>query len=70
MVKLTPEQQGMLCTTEPAMFAPVKGDWGRQESTKLFLAFVDSVTLHSALAIAWRNAAPKALAATLEPEAD
>ena len=30
VVKFTPEQQEMLVAAEPAIFAPVKGGWGRQ----------------------------------------
>ncbi len=70
MVKLTPEQQAMLCHAEPGMFMPVKGGWGRRGSTHVRLATIDEVTLRSALAMAWRNAAPKSLAANFpEPQA-
>src|SRR5262249_2276182 len=30
MVKLTPDQQRLLCDAEPAMFQPVKGGWGQR----------------------------------------
>ena len=61
-VKLTPEQQGVLNEAEPAMFKPAAGAWGRRGWTRVDLAAVDADTLRSALAMAWRNTAPKSLA--------
>jgi hypothetical protein len=61
MVKLTPEQQAVLVSAEPKVFMPVPGGWGRQGSTNVRLAAADTATLKSALAMAWRNVAPKAL---------
>jgi hypothetical protein len=66
MVKLTPEQQTMLVESEPEVFRPVPGGWGRRGSTNVRLAAADSKTLHSALAMAWRNVAPKNLLARLQ----
>ena len=63
MVKLTPEQQEMLMAAEPAAFKPAAGAWGRRGSTHVRLAAIDRTTLRSALTMAWRNTAPKALAA-------
>lgn len=63
MVKLTPEQQTMLVESEPEVFRPVPGGWGRRGSTNVRVAAADSKTLHSALAMAWRNVAPKSLIA-------
>ena len=62
MVKLTPEQQEMLLAAEPAAFKPAAGAWGRRGATHVRLAAVDAATLKSALTMAWRNVAPKALA--------
>ena len=64
MVKLTPEQQEMLMDAEPGAFKPAAGAWGRRGSTHVRLAAVDAATLRSALTMAWRNTAPKALVAT------
>src|ERR1700761_491965 len=61
MVKLTPEQQSMLVEAEPEIFRPVPGGWGKRGSTNVRLAKADSTTLKSALALAWRNVAPKSL---------
>jgi hypothetical protein len=60
MVKLTPEQQSMLVEAEPEIFRPVPGGWGRHGATNVRLAKADATTLRSALAMAWRNVAPKA----------
>ena len=61
MVKLTPEQQQVLLEAEPAIFKPAAGAWGLRGCTHVKLAAVDRTTLRSALGLAWRNAAPKAL---------
>ena len=62
IVKLTPEQQEMMCAAEPAVFAPEPGHWGRLGWTRLAVDAVDEVTARGALWTAWRNVAPKALA--------
>jgi hypothetical protein len=59
MVKLTPEQQSMLVEAEPDIFRPVPGGWGKQGYTNVLLAKADAATLKSALAMAWKNVAPK-----------
>ena len=61
VLKLTLEQQQMLCEAEPAMFAPVDGGWGRKGWTNIILAKADTATTKSALWMAWRNTAPKKL---------
>jgi hypothetical protein len=65
MAKLTPEQQELLCAAEPAIFTPVPGGWGRRGATHIRLAAADAASLESALAMAYRNVAPKRLAAPL-----
>jgi len=52
----------MLLAAEPAAFKPAAGAWGRRGATHVRLAAVDAATLKSALTMAWRNVAPKALA--------
>ena len=59
MVKLTPDQQEMLCAAEPAMFRPVKGGWGLRGATNLSLAGADARTARSALAMALKNVTEK-----------
>ena len=65
-VKLTPEQQEVLVKAEPGIFKPAAGAWGRRGWTQVRLAAVDGTTLESALTMAWRNTAPKALLAKRE----
>ena len=61
VLKLTPDQQAMLCEAEPKMFEPVKGGWGKKGWTNLVLKSADAKTAKSALWMAWRNTAPKTL---------
>ena len=62
MVKLTPEQQRWFCRTEPKVFSPVKGGWGRRGATSVHVESATEDVLRPALAAAWRNVAPKRLA--------
>jgi len=55
MVVLTPDQQAILVETEPDIFRPVPGGWGKRGSTNVNLANADSTTLKSALTMAWTN---------------
>lgn len=66
VVKLTRDQQEMLCGSEPAIFQPVNGGWGRQGWTRISLVAADEPTLTSALAMAWRNTAPAPLRRTFD----
>ncbi len=66
MVKLTPKQQEIFVQAEPAVFAPVKGGWGRRGATNVILKAAKKATLRGALVTAWRNAAPKRLAEQFE----
>jgi hypothetical protein len=59
MVRLTPEQQGLVLDVEPGAFKPAAGAWGRRGYTHVRLAAVDRTTLQSVLAMAWLNTAPK-----------
>ena len=60
-LKLTPDQQSMMCAAEPATFMPVPGGWGLKGATWIIVAKADAATAKSALWMAWRNAAPKPL---------
>ena len=66
MVKLTPEQQEEFVSAEPAVFEPVKSGWGRKGATSVRLKSVKKSSLRAALAAAWCNRAPRALARELE----
>jgi len=58
-LKLTPEQQEMLCETKPKAFAPIDNAWGRQGWTIVTLKAVDEKTLKDALSWAHALAAVK-----------
>ena len=66
VVKFTVEQQEMFMRVVPAVFSPVEGGWGRKGWTLLDLRSAKSAIVRDALATAWRNVAPKRLAATLD----
>jgi hypothetical protein len=66
MVKLTPEQQAEFVAADPAVFAPVKGGWGRKGATSVKLQPAKAASVRSALAAAWCNTAPKHLARKFE----
>jgi len=53
MVKVTPVEQQMLVQSEPAVFSPVKGAWGRQGCTSVLLKAASKESLRGALAAAW-----------------
>jgi hypothetical protein len=60
-VKLTQEQQEMLCAAEPAVLSPIPGGWGRQGWTRVDQRQADEALLKSLLLTAWCNVAPKSL---------
>jgi hypothetical protein len=61
MVKLTPEQQALFVRTEPGVYKPASGAWGRRGSTIITLTNADFAGVRTALIAAWRNTAPKKL---------
>lgn len=64
MVKLTPEQQRRFVKTDPGVFMPVKGGWGRQGYTQVRLRGAKKALLpviRKAVVAAWCNRAPKGL---------
>jgi hypothetical protein len=63
MVKLTPDQQEALVSAEPSVYVAVKGGWGRRGATNVRLRAAKTASLRVALATAWRNVAPRTLAA-------
>jgi hypothetical protein len=68
VVKLTPDQQAMMTEVRPDLYQTVPGAWGRQGSTFVRLAAADAATLRRALAMSYRNVAPKKLAALAAEE--
>src|SRR5436190_804999 len=61
MAKLKPEQQALFVRSEPAVFQPVKGGWGRGGATRIELEAATEPSVRQALVAAWRNTAPKRL---------
>ena len=66
MVKLTHEQQALFMRVASDVFSPAKGGWGRAGSTIVLLKRAKVATLRDAMSAAWRNVAPKRLAATID----
>jgi hypothetical protein len=61
MVKLTPAEQSLFMRSEPNVFQPVKGAWGKRGCTTVCLAVAMEDSAWQALVAAWRNTAPKRL---------
>jgi hypothetical protein len=68
MVKLTPDEQALFLRSEPDVFRPASGAWGRQGATLIQLADADEASVRQALLAAWRNTAPKRLAKEYDQE--
>jgi hypothetical protein len=66
MVKLTPEQQAWYVRKEPDNFEPCSGVWGKRGATKVILKKANELTVRQALDMAWKNVAPKKLAAEFD----
>ena len=66
MVKLTAEQQALFVRTEPDVFQPIKGAWGKRGCTQVTLQAATEPAVRQALKAAWRNTAPKRLAEELD----
>jgi hypothetical protein len=54
MVRLSPEEQAVVCEATPVVFSRVKGGWGRGGATLMALGEADEATAASALAMAHR----------------
>jgi hypothetical protein len=61
MVKLSADDQKEFVRTSPRVFTSVKGAWGRQGATNIYLRAATTNIVREALAAAWRNTAPKRL---------
>jgi hypothetical protein len=66
MVKLTPEQQALFIRSETNVYKPVNGAWGRRGCTHVRLEAATEASVRQALVAAWRNTAPKRLAAQFD----
>jgi hypothetical protein len=65
VVKLTPDEQRNFVRSDPNVFQPAKGAWGRRGSTSVHLPAAKIEKFREALSVAWRNTAPKKLAKKL-----
>jgi hypothetical protein len=61
MVKLSADDQKEFVRTNPGVFTPVKGAWGRQGGTTINLPAATIGIVREALSAAWRNIAAKRL---------
>ena len=61
MVKLSADDQKEFVRTSPGVFTPVKGAWGRQGATTVYLPAATTRIVRDALTAAWSKAAPKRL---------
>jgi hypothetical protein len=61
LVKLRPDEQKEFVRINSEVFRPVKGAWGRQGSTNIYLPAAKIEIVREALTAAWRNTAPKQL---------
>jgi hypothetical protein len=66
MAKLPPKEQVFFIEAEPSVFQPAKGAWGLRGSTVVRLRGANKKSVRRALAAAWRNTAPKGLAARFD----
>lgn len=60
-VKLSPDEQQEFVRSNPEVFQPAKGAWGRQGSTIVQLPAATIDVVRAALTAAWRNTVPKRL---------
>ena len=58
VIKLSPADQDILTTAEPAIFSCLDNAWGRQGWTRMAFSAADRTTAESALRTAWRTVAP------------
>ncbi len=68
MVKLTPEEQSSLVESEPEVFQPASGAWGRRGCTIVQLRNAKLLTVRHALLAAWRTTAPKRILERIDEE--
>ena len=64
MVKLSLDEQKQFVRSNPGVFKRLKGAWGRQGGTTIYLAVAKTSVVREALTAAWRNTAPKRLLKT------
>jgi hypothetical protein len=65
VVKLTPDEQKRFIQSDPKVFQPVKGAWGRRGNTNVYLPEAKTNIVREAVAAAWHDTAPKRLSEIL-----
>lgn len=55
---LGPDEQEMLCSSEPEIFSPLPTKWGAKGATVILLERCDEIPLTAVLRKAWKRAAP------------
>jgi hypothetical protein len=68
MVKLTPLEQEVFIKSQPGVFVPCAGAWGRRGATSIRLKSARKHSVRRALLGAWLLTAPKALASQFEED--
>jgi hypothetical protein len=66
MAKLKPDQQAAFLRSDPKIFEPAAGAWGKGGSTMIHLKRARKAVVEEALMMAWRNTAPKRLSKQFE----
>jgi hypothetical protein len=64
VVKLTPDEQREFVRSDPNVFQPLQGAWGRRGATSVNLPTAKVDKVREAFSAAWRNTAPKRLVET------
>jgi hypothetical protein len=65
VVKLTPNEQKRFIQSDPKVFQPAKGAWGRRGNANVYLPEAKIDIVRKAVAAAWHNTAPKRLSEIL-----
>jgi hypothetical protein len=65
VVKLTPNEQKRFIQSNPKVFQPLNGAWGRRGNANVYLPAAKIDMVRQALTAAWRNTAPKRLSEIL-----
>jgi hypothetical protein len=55
VVMVTPDEQKALLRSDPDVFVPAAGAWGRQGCTKIWLASANKADVRGALTLAWER---------------
>jgi hypothetical protein len=55
VVMITPEEQKVLLESDPDVFVPAAGAWGRQGCTKIWLESARKADVRGALTLAWER---------------